>query len=72
MDFLTGTELLNKAYEKEADDKLYFRWIAKYDYLSFDDFKIQLGSNKTKDNKSEEEILEDVSEILKTFKWGEE
>ena len=72
MNYRDGIELINKAYEKQIDEKLYLRWIAKYDHISFDDFKAQMTSTAVAETKTEEEILEDVSDILKEFKWGDE
>lgn len=50
-----------KAYEKNADEKLFFRWVTNYEkYISFDEFKNCLKG----DDRSADEILDDVKDIL--------
>lgn len=63
-----GIKLLRKAYESRADDLLMQRWLLHYqDVMSFQDFKDKVISHSTVDNKTKEEILEEVKDILDTF-----
>ena len=64
----SGFELLKKAYESRADEILLQRWILHYENeMSFNDFKKELMVHRTTINKTEEEILTDVKDIIDTF-----
>ena len=65
----TGSKLIIKAYEERTNEQIMQRWlIGGYDKeLSFVDFKEKLVTYKVTDNKTNEEILEEVKEILLTF-----
>lgn len=69
LDAVTGAELIIKAYDQRSNDQLMQRWlIGGYDKeLSFEDFKEKLVAHRVTDNKTNDEILEDVKEILITF-----
>jgi len=63
-----GIELFRKAHESRTDDLLMQRWVLHYqDEMSFQDFKDKLITYRTKNNKTEEEILIDVKNIINTF-----
>lgn len=59
--FHRAAQIIMKAYEKTADEKLFFRWVTNYEkYISFDEFKNCLKG----DDRSADEILDDVKDIL--------
>lgn len=64
----SGVELLKKAYESRTEDLLMQRWMLHYEgEISFNDFKKELMVHRTATNKTEEEILTDVKDIIDTF-----
>lgn len=64
----SGFELLKKAYESRADEILLQRWMLHYEgEISFTEFKEKLMVHRTNTNKTEEEILTDVKNIIDTF-----
>jgi len=63
-----GFKLLRKAHESRTDDLLMQRWVLHYQgEMSFQDFKDKLVSHRTKNNKTEKEILKEVKDIITTF-----
>lgn len=66
-----GFELINKAFEKRADEILMERWITHYQHeMTFDEFKNELTeiSYTKKDHRSKEEILGMVYGIIGSMK----
>lgn len=64
----SGVELLKKAYESRTEDLLMQRWMLHYEgEISFTEFKEKLMVHRTATNKTEEEILTDVKNIIDTF-----
>jgi len=62
------TRLLIKADYKNNENLLRQRWVLHYQSeMTFQDFKDKLVSHNTDTNKTEEEILEDVKNIINTF-----
>lgn len=65
----TFVDLLNKAIEQEAEDKLWQKWLVELPYMSdkfipFDEYKRKhFEEEETK--KTDEEILQDADNILK-------
>lgn len=73
LDIDTGIELIKKAYEQRNEDLLMQRWMLHYQHeISFEEFKTRLGATTVQDNRTEEEILLEVKEILDFFKGGGE
>lgn len=69
LDIDTGIELIKKAYEQKNEDLLMQRWMLHYQHeISFEEFKTKLGATTVQDNRTEEEILLEVKEILDSFK----
>lgn len=69
LDIDTGIELIKKAYEQRNEDLLMQRWMLHYqDEISFEEFKTRLEAGAVQDNRTEEEILLEVKEILDSFK----
>ena len=66
-----GISLIVKAFEKKAEDILLQRWLLHYERsISFLGFKKELIYNplNKQDNRTTEEIMTDVKEILESFK----
>lgn len=64
----SGLELLKKAYESRTEDLLMQRWMLHYEgEMSFSEFKERIMMHRTATNKTEEEILKDVKDIIDTF-----
>ena len=67
-EFELGIEIINKAYEKENDEKVYQRWIVGYEKeMSLKEFKTKLMGVARADcseDITENEILEKVKAIL--------
>ena len=62
------TRLLIKADYKKNENLLRQRWMLHYQgEMSFQDFKDKMVSHRTDNNKTEEEILKDVKDIINTF-----
>jgi len=62
------TRLLIKADYKNNENLLRQRWMLHYQgEMTFQDFKDKIVSHKTKNNKTEEEILKEVKDIINTF-----
>lgn len=68
MNFGDGIELINKASEKNLEDKLFLRWIPYQESISFVDFKNGLLSSIKRESKNV--ILDRVKKILE-MKVGE-
>lgn len=67
-----GFNLLKKAYESRTHELLMQRWMLHYEReMSFEDFKNDLMVGANSSNKTEEEILKDVKDIINTFNGGE-
>ena len=64
-----GMEFIKKAYKKRMNDILMKRWIIHYEKeMTFDEFKEKLKKRQVKDNRSKEEILEEVEDILISYR----
>lgn len=65
----SGIKLITKAYEGRTNERLMERWlIGGYEKeISFNDFRDKLYTHRTSTNKTDDEILEDVRGIIKTF-----
>ncbi len=62
---MDGTRLIKFAYDKNIEDKLFLRWVVGYQtQMTFTDFKENMYSASKVDNRSKEEILADVKDIL--------
>jgi hypothetical protein len=65
MEFQLGFEYIMTAIRNWQEEKIYLRWINGFQQISFDEFKKQMGQQQEViDNRSEEEILERVKDIL--------
>lgn len=67
MPFFDGYELIQFALDEEVEEKLYLRWVIGYqNVMGFDEFKRQIDHSReaTLDNRSAEEILDSVREII--------
>lgn len=66
MPFFEGYELLKYALDAETDDKLFMRWVIGYQFdMGFDEFKENVTTVQTvEDNRTAEEILDSVKEII--------
>lgn len=63
------TRLLVKAKLKDGDNKIYQRWILKYDQeFGYEEFKKMLMPKQIEPQLTEEEIMEDVENILSSFR----
>ena len=61
-----GMSLLAFAFEKEADEKLFERWIGYAQYeVSFEEFKKKLQPVKIDEKKT----LEDIDKLMATVTW---
>lgn len=70
MDYQQAIKLIKKAYQKNADDKLFIRWITNYESsISFDDFKNRLNAKVENDNRTSDEILNEVQEWMKLYNF---
>lgn len=71
LEILDGIHLIAKAREKEVEEKAWDLYLAKYtmmdeeSYVPFDEF---YKPKQPIENKTAEEILNDVKETLNTFK----
>lgn len=71
LEILEGIEFINKAYEKETEDKVWEKWLIDYRYMSkdnfisFEEYKKHIISKNinTESILSKEEILKEVEEI---------
>lgn len=62
-----GISLLTYAFEKEADDKIFARWIGFAQYeVSFEEFKRQLQPVTVNEKKT----LEQIDELMADTQWG--
>jgi len=68
LDIGTGIELIKKAYERKTEDLLMQRWMMHYEKeISFDEFKEKLMIYRNNSNKTTDEILTDVKDIISSF-----
>lgn len=69
LDVVEGYDLICKAYEETANDRLYDRWLlGGYDReFGFEEFKDMLVGHLTSITQTEEEILKDVKTIIDDF-----
>lgn len=71
LEIAEGIEFINKAYEKEIEDRVWEKWLIDYrnmtkeNFISFEEYKNQIISRniKVESNLSKEEILKEVEEI---------
>ncbi|NGT54729.1 hypothetical protein G6Y98_02560 [Clostridium perfringens] len=71
LEITEGIEFINKAYEKEIEDKVWEKWLIDYIYMSkdnfisFEEYKKNFIPRNTnvESNLSKEEILKEVEEI---------
>lgn len=63
--------LIEKAYEKITEDKLFTRWITNHAHVPYDVFKNSLIVKAKNDNRTTEEILNNVEEMMKLYKFEE-
>lgn len=71
LEITEGIEFINKAYEKEIEDKVWEKWLIDYRYMSKDNFisfeeykKHFISKNiNVESTLSKEEILKEVEEI---------
>ncbi|HSQ88100.1 hypothetical protein [Romboutsia sp.] len=79
MSWENAIELINKAYEKDFENKAFSIWLTKYPYMdennfiSFEEYKKNFMQPTTNTLSSIEDTLKEVSEIrqLKARKEGE-
>lgn len=64
-----GIKLIVRAYEERTNERLIERWIfGGYDReINFNEFKDRLIMHRTSTNKTDEEILIDVKNIIDTY-----
>lgn len=75
LDSETLIELIDKAREKDIEEKLWQRWLTELprmnedNFISFDEYKKQSFKRNEQETstKSEEEVLEDANKILKSM-----
>lgn len=68
MPFVEGIEIITTAQRANNDEKLFMRWVFSYQTtMTFDDFKAKLQNSNIEDDRSEEEILDSVKDILEKF-----
>lgn len=66
MDFIEGSQLIIKAYEKQAEERAFtlyatkYAWMDESNYIPFETF----FNPKKEDNRPVEEILQEVRETL--------
>ncbi|EDT16295.1 hypothetical protein [Clostridium perfringens] len=71
LEIIEGIEFINKAYEKEIEDKVWEKWLIDYRYMSkdnfisFEEYKEHIISKNinVESTLSKEEILKEVEEI---------
>lgn len=71
LEITEGIEFINKAYEKELEDKVWEKWLIDYRYMSkdnfisFEDYKKHFiyKSTNIESTLSKEQILKEVEEI---------
>ena len=70
--FAEGAELLKFAEEQENEEKIFLRWVVGYQTTTaYGDFKNKLLKNcRYSDNKTEAQILDNVSDIIERFNNG--
>lgn len=75
LDIETGAELIQEAYKKQLDKKLWDMWLTKYpwmdeeNYMSFEDFKDEMMDQENQPQKlSRNEIIEQSERIIALWK----
>lgn len=69
MEWESALKLINKAYEKDFDNKVFSMWLTLYPnmdektFVSFSDYKSKLIDPTTNTSSSMNDILKDVVEI---------
>lgn len=68
MPMADGAALIRHAFEAEADEKLYQRWVGMAQYeMSFEEFKRKLTPVSAR-FKTDEEVFADVENILSAMR----
>lgn len=68
MPFFDGYELLKEAIDYEHESRLFMRWVVGYQSTTtFEEFKNTLRQKTISDNRTSDEILEDVSKLIGRF-----
>jgi len=68
LDYVDAAKLITKAREEMLEEKLFNRWVADFHTQeSYEDFKARII--KRKDERTSDEILKEVSDIIKMFKF---
>lgn len=70
-------ELYMKATEKNNEDRVWEQWLVAYPnmtaetFISFPDYLKKMKQPRVEDTRTDEEIIEDAENILKSFKRSE-
>lgn len=68
MPFFDGYELLKTAIDYENEQKIYIRWVVGYQSTTtYLDFKNKLMKKSVKDERSADEILDAVRDLMGRF-----
>ena len=73
LDLDTLVDLIGKAQEKDVEDTLWQKWLVeiqnmdKESFVPFDKYKEQHMEKKHEETRSEQEVLEDAENILKSM-----
>lgn len=68
MPFFDGYELLKTAIDYENEQKIYIRWVVGYQSTTtYLDFKNKLMQKSMDDQRSADDILDSVKELMKKF-----
>ena len=71
MDWQRTLDLINKAYEKQFEDKAWSMWLTLYpnmdkkNFVSFDEYKKKLITPTSNKLSSMDDVLKDVSKLRK-------
>lgn len=71
-----GTELIVKAFEKRAEDRAWQLYLTKYpnmtaeNFMPFEEFYNPKKVHVEEEQKSAEEILSGVKEMMDSYEWG--
>lgn len=74
MDFDAGMEMVKKAYEEKVKERMWQMYLvylpnmSKENLISFEEFLELANESDEQDNRSAEEILEEVKNIINNFK----
>lgn len=72
--FQEGIEIMTTAQRMNNEEKLFMRWVVSYQtMMTYEDFKkkLNISQNNYDDNKTEEEILDSVRQILEVANGAE-